>query len=74
MLEALKVESIDIAIAHLEKGFFESLPKFENTQSVAQKLESKTQISQIQTQTRELESQKEIPTLESAKKRQHRRF
>ncbi|EEO25531.1 DNA polymerase III subunit gamma/tau [Helicobacter winghamensis] len=68
MLEALKVESIDIAIAHLEKGFFESLPKFENTQSVAQKLESKTQISQIQTQTRELESQKEIPTLESAKK------
>lgn len=68
MLEALKVESIDIAIAHFEKGFFESLPKFENTQSVAQKLESKTQISQIQTQTRELESQKEIPTLESAKK------
>ncbi|WDL75148.1 DNA polymerase III subunit gamma/tau [Helicobacter winghamensis] len=68
MLEALKVESIDLAIAHLEKGFFESLPKFENTQSVAQKLESKTQISQIQTQTRELESQKEIPTLESAKK------
>lgn len=32
MLEALKVESIDKAIARLEKGFFEQLPKIENAE------------------------------------------
>lgn len=42
MLEALKVESIDKAIAHLEKGFFEQLPKIENVEPKV-----KSQASQI---------------------------
>lgn len=42
MLEALKVESIDKAIAYLEKGFFEQLPKIENVEPKV-----KSQASQI---------------------------
>lgn len=42
MLEALKVESIDKAIAYLEKGFFEQLPKIENVEAKV-----KSQASQI---------------------------
>ncbi|MCI5969386.1 DNA polymerase III subunit gamma/tau [Helicobacter sp.] len=65
MLEALKVESIDLAIAHLEKGLFESLPKFENTQSTAQKLESKTQIPQTQEVLESLEPTQALQNTES---------
>ena len=42
MLEALKEESIDKAIAYLEKGFFEQLPKIENVEPKV-----KSQASQI---------------------------
>ncbi|WP_299549824.1 DNA polymerase III subunit gamma/tau [uncultured Helicobacter sp.] len=46
MLEALQIESIDLAIKHLEKGFFENLPKLQNPQqdSQEQKLESKMEV------------------------------
>ena len=42
ILEASKVESIDKAIAYLEKGFFEQLPKIENVEPKV-----KSQASQI---------------------------
>lgn len=58
MLEALKVESIDKAIAHLEKGFFEQLPKIEN---VEPKVKSQaSQILQKNTQDSILESKEPI--------------
>ncbi len=48
MLESLKVESIEKAILDLEKGFFESLPKEQKKQEIAQKAESIKMDSSVQ--------------------------
>ena len=58
MLEALKVESIDRAIASLEKGFFEQLPKVENMQP---KVESQTPQIPQSTMQDSAQSQNTLP-------------